>query len=92
MCYDNCKNKHENIISLNEFESTRYINEDKIICAICNTNNKGSTSDNKFYICGTYNNNISLLCKDNYNNDHIFLDNKDYFLVINIMKMMICLL
>ena len=43
---NNCKNKHENIISFNEFESTQNINEDKIICDICKINNKGKTYKN----------------------------------------------
>jgi hypothetical protein len=75
-----CKNKHENIILLNEFENTQNINEDKIICNICNNNNKGKSYDNKFYICGTCNKNICLICKENHNKDHILIDydNKNY--------------
>ena len=77
---NNCKNKHENIISLNEFENTQNINENKIICNICNINNKGKAYNNKFYICGTCNKNICLLCKNNHNKNHILIDydNKNY--------------
>ena len=69
-----CKNKHENIMALNEFESTQDINEENIICNICNSNNKGKTYNNKFYICSICNKNICLLCKDNHNKDHILID------------------
>lgn len=40
---NNCKNKHENIILLDKFDYTQNINENKIICDICNNNNKGKT-------------------------------------------------
>ena len=40
---NNCKNKHENIISLKDFDNTQTINENKIICHICNKNNKSES-------------------------------------------------
>ena len=46
----NCKNNHTKTIELNEFEATQEINENKILCGICNYNNKGSSYNNKFYI------------------------------------------
>ena len=77
---NNCKNKDENIISLNEFENTQNINENKIICNICNINNKSKSYKNKFYMCGTCKKNICLLCKENHNKDHIIIEyeNKNY--------------
>ena len=76
---NNCKNKHVNIISFNEFEDTQNINENKIICYICN-NNKGKTYNNTFFLCGVCNKNICPLCKVNHNKDHILIDydNKNY--------------
>ena len=78
---NNCKNKDETILSLNEFENSQKINENKIICNICNINNKSKSYNNKFYICGTYNKNLCLLCKENHNKNHIIIDydNKNYF-------------
>ena len=70
----NCINNHKNIISLNEFERSQNINEDKIICNICNTNNKGKSYNNKFYKCGTCNKNICFLCKDKHESNHILID------------------
>ena len=77
---NNCKNKDESIISINEFEKTQNIDENKIICNICNINNKSKSYKNKFYICGTCNKNICLLCKENHNKDHIIIEyeNKNY--------------
>ena len=77
---NNCKNNHENIILLNEFENSQNINENKIICNICSNNNKGKTYNNQFYICGTCNKNMCPLCKDNHNKEHkiIDYDNKNY--------------
>ena len=49
---NNCKNKHENILSLYEFENTQNINENKIKYDKCN-NIKTKTYKNKLYICGT---------------------------------------
>ena len=60
----NCKNKHEiNNLLLNKYEDTQKIDLNKIICEICNQNNKGNTHDNEFYICNTCNKNICPLCK-----------------------------
>ena len=47
-----CKNGHIiNNILFNKFESTQNINISKIICNECKENNKGNTSENKFYRC-----------------------------------------
>ena len=70
---NNCKNNHENIISMNEFDNTQNINENLIICNICNNSNKGKTYNNKFYICGTCNKKICPLCKDSHNKEHVQL-------------------
>ena len=77
---NNCKNKHENIITINDFDNTQNINESKIICDICKNNNKGKTFNNIFYICGICNINICPLCKDKHNKEHILIDydNKNY--------------
>ena len=71
---NNCKNKHENIIRINEFDNSQNINENKIICNICNINNKGKSYNNKFYICGICNKNICLICKEKHNKNHILID------------------
>ena len=77
---NNCKNKHENIITINEFDRTQNINENLIMCDICNNNNKGKTYNNIFYTCGACKKNICPLCKDKHNKDHkiIDYDNKNY--------------
>ena len=71
---NNCRNKHKEVIKIKEFDNTQNIDENEIICNVCNINNKGSSYDNKFYICGTCNKNICLLCKENHNKEHILID------------------
>ena len=68
---ENCKNKHENIIKLKEYENSQNINENKIICEICKENNKSNY--NKFYRCGICNKDICLICKEKHNKKHIII-------------------
>ena len=46
---NNCINKHENILLINEFDNTQNINENKIVYYSCN-NNKGKTYNMVFSI------------------------------------------
>ena len=76
-----CKNKHIiNNILLNKYEETQKIDLNKIICEICNKNNKGNTHNNEFYICNTCNKNICPLCKSIHDKTHkiINYDDKNY--------------
>ena len=60
--YD-CKNKHNiNNIIFNKFEESQKIDISKIICDICEINNKSNTHNNEFYICNTCNKKICPLC------------------------------
>ena len=78
--FHDCKNNHNIIKTLNEFKETQKINIKKIICNICNINNKGNTHNNEFYICNTCNLNICPLCESNHNKNHkiINFDDKNY--------------
>ena len=79
-----CKNKHTiNNILLNIFEETQKIDLSKIICQICNKNNKGNTHNNEFYICNTCNKSICPLCKSIHDKTHniINYDNKNYIYI-----------
>ena len=58
---------------INEFDNTQKINENKIICSICNKS-KGKIYDNKFYFCGECNKNLCPLCKVIHNKEHNTLD------------------
>ena len=75
--FHNCKNNHNINKALNEFEETQKINLNNIICNICNTNNKGNTHNNEFYICNTCNKNICPLCKLNHDKSHIIINYED---------------
>ena len=63
--FHDCKNNHNIIKTLNEFEQTQKINLNKIVCNICNINNKGNTHNNEFYICNTCNKNICPFVNQN---------------------------
>ena len=77
---EKCKNNHENRIKMEEYENTQKIDENKIICKICKINNKSKAYNNKFYVCGTCQKEICLLCREKHNKDHIIIDydNKNY--------------
>ena len=49
----NYKNKNKNVISLNDYENTQYIDESLIICSICKENNKSNKYKNIFYRCNS---------------------------------------
>ena len=78
--FHDCKNKHNINKTLNEFEKTQKINLNKIVCNICNINNKGNTHNNEFYICNTCNINICPLCKTKHDKNHniINYDEKNF--------------
>ena len=44
--FHDCKNNHNIIKTMNEFENTQKINFNNIICNECNINNKGNTHNN----------------------------------------------
>ena len=97
-----CKNKHrkDNIL-LNQFESTQYIDESKIICEKCKTN-KSLTFENNFFICITCKIYICPLCKTKHDKEHDIIDyalknyicfchNENYNSYCNVCKQDICL-
>ena len=45
---NSCKNKDEHLISLDEFDKTQLVNENKILCDICNKSSKGATTEKNF--------------------------------------------
>ena len=66
-----CENGHkrENIL-LNEFEETQKVDESKIICDICRTNNKRDTYMNAFFRCYTCRKNMCPLCEYKHDKSH----------------------
>ena len=78
--FHDCKNNHNIMKTLNEYENSQKINLNKIVCNICNINNKGNTHNNEFYICNTCNINICPLCKTKHDQNHkiINYDDKNY--------------
>ena len=77
----NCKNGHvfDNIL-INDFEKTQIIDESKIICNWCNTQNKADAYDKEMYFCNLCRENLCPLCKVNHpsNHDIIKYDKKYY--------------
>ena len=83
--YD-CKNKHNiNNILLEEYENTQKLDISKIICNICNNNNKSNTYNNDFYICNTCKINICPFCKSKHDKNHniINYEQKEYICKIH---------
>ena len=83
--YD-CKNKHniDNIL-LKEYENIQSIDISKIICNICNNNNKNKIYNNDLYICNTCKLNICPLCKLKHDKTHniINYEQKEYICEIH---------
>ena len=73
----NCKDNHETILSMNEYEETQKINLSNIKCNKCNTKNKGNTFNNEFYKCLNCNINICPLCKSNHDKGHNIIKYND---------------
>ena len=70
-----CKNNHEtNNILINDYNNTQIINENNIICGICNKYNKSITYNKQFYKCLTCNKNLCPICKSNHSNNHKIID------------------
>ena len=76
----NCKDNHETIIPINEYEESQKINISNIKCNKCNIKNKGNTFNNEFYKCLNCDINICPLCKSNHDKGHniIKYDEKNY--------------
>ena len=80
-----CKNNHEtNNILLNEYNNTQIINENNIICEICNKYSKNITYNRQFFKCLSCNKNICPICKSNHNNKHKIIDYDNKNLICNI--------
>ena len=81
--YD-CKNKHkkDNIL-FNDFESTQFIDESKILCDKCKETNKGSTFQNKFFICNTCKINLCPICNNSHINEHETIDYEQKYFTCN---------
>ena len=75
-----CKKGHINNLKISEYENTQKIDESKIICDICKTNNKANAYKNTFFRCNNCKKNICTLCKISHDNSHgiIHYDDKNY--------------
>ena len=67
---NNCINKHNKNILIEEFEGSQLINLSKIICNNCKKNNMGDTYNNKFYKCLNCKMDICPICYSNHNREH----------------------
>ena len=99
-----CKNDHEvNDILLNDFNNTQNINENNIICNICNKNNRHKAYNKEFFICLNCKKNLCPLCKSIHNKQHKIIDydkknyvctihNDQFYSYCNECKLNLCLL
>jgi hypothetical protein len=77
-----CAKEHiTNNILLEKYEDTQKINISKIICQVCNANNKSNTYNNEFYLCNSCQINLCPLCKENHEKKHNIVnwDLKDFY-------------
>ena len=66
-----CINNHTtNGIKLLDFPNTQKVDISKIICDKCKVNNKGDSTDHKFYKCLTCKNKLCILCKSKHDSNH----------------------
>ena len=66
-----CKNDHKvDSVLLDEYEKSQIIDESKIICQICNLNNKKETYNNDFYKCYSCKINICPICSIKHDKKH----------------------
>jgi len=67
-------------ILLEEYENAQTIDISKIICNICDKNNKSNTYKNKFYIFNTCKKNVCTLSESIHDKDHniIKYEQKEY--------------
>ena len=79
---NDCKNGHkkENI-HFEKFEKTQFIDETKILCGNCKTENKSNTFKNSFYICCNCHINLCPLCKNTHEKSHFIInyEDKDFY-------------
>ena len=74
----NCINEHViEGIGLEEYESTQSLDESKIICDDCKTNNKSNSYNNTFYRCNTCKFNLCPLCFNKHEKTHNIIDYED---------------
>ena len=77
--FSGCKNEHiEKDVLFSDYKATQRIDESKILCELCQKNNKASTFENQFYRCLTCKKNICPLCKSSDNKNHDFIDFSQY--------------
>ena len=81
-----CKNDHIiNNILLKEYENLQKIDELKIICDICKSNNKANSFENKFYKCNSCKINLCPLCESTHDKSHnlVNYDQKNFYCEIH---------
>ena len=66
-----------NKILISQYENTQKIDQSRIICEICNKNNKASTYNNMFFRCNNCKKNICPLCKDQHDKSHDIINYND---------------
>ena len=80
-----CKNEHIfDYISFLNFNKNQLIDESRIICDICENNNKGNVYNNIFYICNKCNKNICPLCNSTHDKKHIIIEYEQKYFKCNL--------
>ena len=77
-----CKNNHNKILLLRDYENIQKLELKKIICVDCKENTKFDTYDNVFYFCFNCNSNLCPLCEKNHKNknpQHLIVNYDDKY-------------
>ena len=82
--FNGCKNGHIiNNILINDFKTTQFIDERKIICKICNKIN-ANNSYNNIYLCLKCNQNLCESCKSIHDKTHNIINYQEKFFICNL--------
>ena len=68
-------------VPFGKFEKIKFIDETKILCGNCKTENKSNTFKNSFYICCNCHINLCPLCKNTHEKSHFIInyEDKDFY-------------
>ena len=72
---NDCKNNHKfEYVSFSDFNKKLLLDNSKLICDLCQNNNKLDENNKTFYICNNCNKKLCSLCKYSHDNTHNIIE------------------